>query len=396
MSKELSEGAAWKQINDLFGDDSVMHPEQAMKVDIIKTRSPELDRAITIGGWPRGRFIQLAGKESSGKTFMGLMAMAEWQSLDPENCCLFIDAEYTYDPIWAESLGIDNDRVLLVKTNSAQVIFSGLCGSHKKNKLTGKVTKNPGLLDMITSGDIISHMVNGRKITLHLGKMGVVVLDSIAAMEVPAEAESEVGKQNMALMARFLSVELKKLTPAIAKANVAFIAINQVRVDLGKMFGNPEGTSGGKALKHACSLMVEVAPISSAENTLMDEFDDKIGHKVRAKISKNKLAPPNKKAEFFIDFRTGVVKTEEELLNLGCLYGLIERPNNRTYVFDDEKLSSREAALEFITMNLEQIENRIRDIYLSGQKPISKVENEIENNGEDDTVDSVFVSEEVE
>jgi recombination protein RecA len=379
MAKELSEGQAWKHVAELFGDEAVFHPEEVQKVDTIRTGSPSLDSAITIGGWPRGRLIQLAGKESSGKTFMAMMAIATWQARDPENCAAFLDAEYTYDPVWAKSLGIDNDRVFLVKSNAAGQIFTGLVGKVKKNKQTGKTTKIPGLLDMAAQGLFITHKVDGRDIRLNLGKLGIIVLDSIAAMETPAESESAVGKQNIALMARFLSVELKKLTPLLAKANVAMIAINQVRINVGQMFGNPEGTSGGRALKHACSLMIEVAPIGGADNILFDEQDNKVGHKVRAKVSKNKLGPPMRRAEFFNDFTSGVVNTAEELLDLGVSWGLVTRPNNRTYVINDEPLTSRAIAIEYIENNSKSIEESIRSIYLdSGKVTDSVIEEEIE------------------
>jgi recombination protein RecA len=221
---------------------------------------------------------------------------------------------------------------------------------------------------MIGQGSIITHIVDGRKISLNLAKMGVIVLDSVAAMEVPTETESDIGKQNMALMARFLSVELKKLTPLIAKSNVAMIAINQVRVNVGQKFGNPEGTSGGRALKHACSLMIEVAPVSGEGNILVDERENKIGHKVIAKVSKNKLGPPARRAEFFTNFTCGVVNVEEELLDLGATWGLIERPNNRSYIINGETLTSRAMAIEYVKNNSGKIEEDIRFIYLNKNK----------------------------
>ena len=378
MGKELSEAQAWKHIVGLFGDDNVFHPEEIENVEIIRTRSPGLDRALGVGGWPRGRLIQLAGAEASGKTFMAMMAMAEWQSQDPENCCAFLDAEFTYDPVWAESLGIDNDRVFLVKSNQAHEIFTGLIGKYKKNKNTGKITSIPGLLEMIQQGMVIKHKVDDRVINLNLAKMGVIVLDSIVAMQTPMETESDVGKQNIAPVARFLSAELKKLTPLIAHANVALIAINQVRVNVGQMFGNPETTSGGKALKHACSVMAEVAAISGKDNTITDEHDDKIGHRVRAKISKNKLAPPHKRAEFWTHFGQGVVRTKEELLDIGCLYGLIERPNNRSYIIGEDKLTSRDEALGYIRVNKLKIEEDIRAIYTTSNGVNITKEDEVE------------------
>lgn len=381
MTKELTESEAWKEIVSLFGDDAVFHPQEILKVDAIKTGSPELDRALCVGGLPRGRFVQLAGQPSAGKSFVSLLVMKEWQTLDPKNCCCFIDAECTFDNEWALSLGLDLDRILLIKTNLADKIFTGLIGTTRKNKVTGKITKNPGLLNMIADGNTIKHKVNGREIVLDLSKMGVIVLDSVANMQTPLESESEVGKRNYSPLANFLSAELKKLTLPIAKANVAFIAINQVRENLDKFgFGNVEKTPGGKALHHCCSMQVEFAPMLSAENVLLDEMNEKIGHKIRAKISKNKLGPPNKKAEFFVNFKTGIVRQEEELLSLGTLYGLIERPNIRSYILDGKKLTSRELALEYIKEHQSDLEEKIRAAYLSGQKPVAKVEPEDEEN----------------
>ena len=240
--KLLSDSEAWKSLEDLFGSESVVRPDQTIHTDTVPTGTPSLDRAIGIGGWPRGRLIQLAGAPSSGKTLLALIAMANWQAQDPENCVAFIDAEYTYSAEWAAKFGVDNDRVYLVKTNEAAKAFAGLVGRNKKNQQNGKITKVPGLFDMIKSGQTISYVnpSTKKKISLNCGKMGVIVLDSIANLQVPQEVEAEVGKALMAAVARFLTVELKKLTPGIAEANVAMIAINQVRVNPGEMWGNPE------------------------------------------------------------------------------------------------------------------------------------------------------------
>lgn len=363
----MSESDAWKHINAMFGESTVFHPNQIEKVETFSTRSPALDRATQVGGWARGRIYQLAGKPSSGKTFMALVGMAEWQSRDPENCCAFIDAEYTYDPDWAASLGVDNDRVLLIKTNDGQKIFSGLVGKPVKNKTTGVVKHIEGLLGMIKAKMTMSHVVNGKKITLKLEKMGMIILDSVAAMQAPMEMESEVGKQNMAPLSRFLTVELKKLTPAVAHANVCFIAINHVKTNIGQLHGNPDTTPGGAAWKHACSVMLMVAPIGGTENVLKDVNDEKYGHKITIKVEKNKLGKPYKKAEFFIDFTAGVTQIDEQLLELGCLYGLIERPNNRTYIIDGNSLTSKELALGYILENKDRIEEQVREKYLSGE-----------------------------
>lgn len=374
--KLMSESEAWKQLEDLFGSDSVIRPDEVVKTDVIRSTTPSLDRALGVGGWPRGRLIQLAGAPSSGKTLLALLAIAEWQSQHPENCAAFLDAEFTYSSSWAAKFGVDNDRVYLVKSNEAAKIFGGLVGKVKKNSVTGKLTKVPGLFDMISSGQSISyvHPETKKKVSLNCGRMGVIVLDSIANLQVPQEVEADVGKALMAAVARFLTVELKKLTPGIAKSNVAMIGINQVRVNPGQMFGNPEDTPGGKALKHACSIMVEVGPMSGADNLILDSREEKQGHKIRAKITKNKLGSPFKVSEFFVDFRSGVVKKGYELLDLGVKLGLFERPNNRSYVIKSEKLNSRDAAAEYCETNREELEEYLREYYLSGQDVSSSTE----------------------
>lgn len=369
--KELmGEGAAWNYVVDLFGDDTVYHPDEIERVETFTTRSPSLDRALQVGGWGRGRIYQLAGKPSSGKTFMSLVGMAQWQSLDPENCVCFIDAEYTYDPVWAASLGIDNDRVLLIKTNEGNKIFTGLLGKPKTNAKTGVVTEGYGLLGMIKDKQTMIHTVNGKKIRLMLGKMGMIVLDSIAVMQPPQEAASAVGKMNMAPLPRFLGPELRKLTPAVAKANVCFVAINHVKEKIGEMFGNPETTPGGAAWKHACSVMLMVTPMNGKDNALLDKHDEKYGHRIKIKVEKNKMGPPYKIAEFFIDFTSGVAKPEEQLLELGCLYDVIQRPNNRTYIINNESLTSEEKALAYIREHRESVESQVRTEYMSGKKVI--------------------------
>jgi recombination protein RecA len=365
MSKEMTESQAWDHINEMFGG-AVRHPDELEKLSVFTTRSPALDRALQIGGWARGRIYQMAGKPSSGKTFMALIAMAEWQSQDPENCCCFIDAEYTYDSDWAAKLGVDNERVLLIKTNEAQKIFEGLVGRPKVNKMNGKMTLTPGLLEMIKEGVVITHKVNDKSVKLNLSKMGVIILDSVAAMAAPTEVSSEVGKMQVAPLSRFLTVELRKLTPAVADANVCFIAINHVKTQVGVMFGNPETTPGGAAWKHACSVMLMVAPMSGAENVLEDKNEEKYGHKIRIKVEKNKMGKPFKNAEFFINFTSGVAYKNEQLLDLACMYGIIERPNNRSYVFGGEKLSSREVALDYVKNHEFTIEDLVRKAYLEG------------------------------
>jgi recombination protein RecA len=381
MAKELSEFEAYNHINQLFGGSARM-AEEVEKVDIIPSTSIALDRALGVGGWPRGRIIQLAGQPSSGKTLLSLVAIAEWQRKDPENCAAFLDAEYTYDAKWAEQLGVDNRRILLVKDNSGVNLFTGLIGQKKINPTTKKVTKIPGLLDFIAEKKIIKakHPETNETITINCGKLGVIVLDSVASVNTPTEDHSEVGKQNMALMGRFLSVELKKLTPAVAHANVAFIAINQVRTNLGQMFGDPTSTSGGNAWKHACSVMVMLAPKQAKESKILDSHEEQIGGRIMAKITKNKVAAPFKSAEYDLLFDSGVTNREEEMIETGVLVGVIQRPNNRSYVILDEKLGSRAEAIEFVKANYEKVSEQVRANFGMNSQVASAFEGEEADN----------------
>lgn len=392
MTELLSEYDAYKHLQSLFGEDNMTHPKTVSEVDTIPTGSPWIDFALRVGGWPRGRLIHLAGKPGAGKTALSMLAIAQWQAMDPENCGAFLDAEFTYDPVWGESLGIDNDRLFYVKTNEAQTIFTGLVGKSKKNKNTGKVTKIPGLFDLIKAGQVVE-MPNpyGEKIKMNLGKMGVIVLDSIATLNTPTDIESEVGKQNMALLARFLSVELKKLTPGIADSNVVFFGINQVRADLSSVmgYGNPESSPGGKALAHACSVMAEVRPMFGADNQVTDDHGDVLGRRVKIKVTKNKVGPPIGDGEYWIKFTEGIFNIEEQILEAGQRCGYIERPTSRSYLIDGKKHTSKDKALGAISKDVEKHIEALRIFYLNnrGTSDNDSTDNadvEIKNPFEDD------------
>lgn len=359
-SKKPSEGE--KDLLSLFGEDTLYLDGDIGTVgtyDIIKTGSPSLDYALGIGGMPRGRIIQLAGKESSGKTLLSLLCMKSWLDDNPDNTVMFIDAEYTYDANWARSLGVDTSRVVVAKTNDAKKIFEGLLGKMTVNKTTGKASKSvKGVLDLVKEG-----------VDPRFKNLGLIVLDSVAAMNTPMEVDAAIGKQNMAPMPRFLSTELKKLTPAIADANVSMIFINQIRVNPGVMYGNPEDSPGGKALKHACSVMVNMAPISGADNKVEDENENVIGHKVRAKIQKNKVGAPFREAVYTIKYTEGLINREEELLDLAVLCKIINRPNNRSYELGNDKFSSRQAMIDYLKDEacFGGVEDLCRSRYLSGE-----------------------------
>ena len=512
-----------KDLLSLFGSDSLFFDGDIGTIgtyDVIKTSSPSLDYAIGVGGIPRGRIIQFAGKESSGKTLLSFLCMKQWLDQHPENTAMFIDAEFTYDAKWARSLGLDTSRIIVAKTNEAKKIFEGLLGKISVNKTTGKASKTTkGVLDLVKEG-----------VDPKFKRLGVIVIDSVAAMNTPTESVSDVGKQNMALMPRFLSVELKKLTPAVADANVALIFINQVRTDPGVMYGNPEcvdpyttkikirsfqkeveqevfvielferalkdfdlekpgvfdisdqnfeiesfdfeknekcfsrikhilikdpvdehyqigtlkgsaghllydfeekkflkaseykdsklvkermfvvdfeiekthnyfangflnhnTTSGGRALKHACSLMLNMAPMFGADNKLEDEDGNAIGHKVKVKIQKNKVGAPFREAIYTIKYDSGMVNQQEELLDLAVVCGVITRPNNRTYILGEEKYTSRELMLDALKKEskFEEVESICRAKYLSGEV-VSSTSSDDEDESEEEDESDLF------
>lgn len=371
MSKKLSMSEAQKEMLKFFGEDTVFFDGNIGSVgtiDVISTGSHLLDEAVGVGGLPRGRIIQLAGKESSGKTMLALSCIRNYLDENPENTALFFDAEYTYDPEWASMLGVDTSRVMVIKTNDAKKIFDGLIGINNPNS---KNKKMKGILDYVCEGK-----------DPRFKNLGIIVLDSIAVLNTPMEKNSEAGKQNIASVARFLSSELKKLTPEVAKANVCFIGINQVRVNVGQMWGDPTSSPGGKALKHACSLMINMAPISSSDSYIYDSDDTRIGHKVRAKIGKNKVGSPFKKAEYSIQYLRGITNLVEEVFLLGIKYNIIERPNNRSYIIYSEKIVGKDNAIQYLRDNVtihDDILNKVKEIYLNK----NKIE---DNNSEDENV----------
>jgi len=361
MAKKVSQSEAEKEISKFFGEDTVFFDGNiATKYEAVSTGSPKLDEAIGIGGVPLGRITQLAGQESSGKTMLALSIIREYQQKNPENTALFIDAEYTYDPEWAAKQGVDTSRVIVIKTNDAKAIFEGLIGKVKVNKTTKKVSKSmKGILDYVIEGS-----------DPRFKNLGIIVLDSIAVLNTPLEIAAAVGKANMAPIPRFLSTELKKLTPVVAQANVAFIGINQVRVNLGQMFGDPTTSPGGKALKHACSLMINMAPIFSAESVIKNEDGERVGHTVRAKVQKNKVGAPFKVAEYKIRYQKGVVETDAEIFDLAIKYGIIQRITTQSYMINEVKIKGRDATFNYFLDNhlaysfLEQI----KDIYINGNE----------------------------
>lgn len=322
----------WKELQKQHGSEGLFHGNDDMVTftDVISSGSYLLDDALGIWGLPRGRIIQFAGQESSGKTYMSLIAIAEYQKANPNGWAMFIDAEYTFDREWAEKLGVDLNRLIVYRENNATKIFERLVGQPSK---TNPVKSKLGVLDLEIKNP---------------SGLGIIVLDSLASMIPPAEETSEVGKMNMALMARFLPAEVRKLTPMLSKSGVTFIVINQVRLTPGIMYGNPETTPGGKTFKHHCSMMLNFARIAAKNSIIESEDGDRIGHHVRVRIDKNKLAPPFRVAEIAITYNSGITEHNIELRALGAKYGVIERPNNKVWILDNEKYNGKDAIAEVL------------------------------------------------
>jgi recombination protein RecA len=330
--KKLALTAIWDQMDKLYGGETGL--SSFGKIETITSGSYLLDDVIGNGwGLPRGRLIQYAGKEGSGKTLMSLVAIKEWQKLNPKNWAVFLDAEYSFNKTWAASIGVDLDRIKVVPEEDGVKIFTYLCGVPHKE--LGKEKQKLGLLDMVKEqgGSDASGL-------------GIIVLDSIAMIKSPVEATKAVGNTNMGPMARFLPDALRRLKPLLAQTGVVFIAINQVRVDLGKMFGDPTSTPGGKALKHAEDVMVHFTSSDSLKSKFLDANDEPYGHVAGARIDKSKVGPSFKKCLFDLEYTKGVVNKNKEMAMLAIRYGAVERPNNKTYVYGDLRWNSKEAFYE--------------------------------------------------
>jgi len=325
----------WDQMEKLYGDDGL---DGVKEVETLSTGSYALDDAIGPWGNPRGRIIQYAGRESSGKTFMSLMAIKHWQNLASHNWAYFIDAECGFNLDWAKTLGLDLSRIKILRSNNGAEIFEKLCGVPNKDPKKAKSKK--GLLDLVKEA--------GGSDTSGLG---VIVLDSVAAIAPPLEISSESGKSNMALIARFLPPELRKLTPLLSQTCVMFIAINQVRTDPGKMYGDPTSTPGGSAWKHFCSIMVHFLMSESKDSKIFNDNGEQIGHSLRARIDKNRIGPPKRICEFDIKYVEGIANQHVEIANLATKYGVVERPNNRSYIYNEEKISGKENYYEAVLNN---------------------------------------------
>jgi recombination protein RecA len=309
-------------IRDKFGDGSIMtlQAAKAMNVETVPTGSISLDLALGVGGVPKGRIIEIFGPEASGKTTLAMHIMAEVQKKG--GVAAFVDAEHALDPDRAKAVGVKTDKLLISQPDSGEQAL-----------------------------DIVETLVRSNAVD-------IIVVDSVAALTPRAELEGEMGDSHMGLHARLMSQALRKLTAIISKSRSTVIFINQIRMKIGVMFGNPETTTGGQALKFYSSVRIEVrrmAQIKSGEAI--------VGNRVKAKIVKNKVAAPFKIAEFDIMFSEGGISYTGDLLDTGLTYGIITKSGN-THSFGDVKLGvGRENAKLFIRDNpkiANEIEKKVR------------------------------------
>lgn len=312
---------ALSQIERSFGKGSIMRLGQRPKeqVDVISTGSLGLDIGLGIGGLPRGRIIEIYGPESSGKTTLALHAVAEAQKKG--GTAAFIDAEHALDPIYARKLGVDIDNLLLSQPDAREQAL-----------------------------EIADTLVRS-------GAIDILVVDSVAALVPKAELEGEMGDSHVGLHARLMSQALRKLTGSVSRSNTTIIFLNQIRMKIGVMFGNPETTTGGNALKFYSSIRLDIRRIGSVKDK-----DEVVGNQTRVKVVKNKMAPPFRQVEFDIMYGEGVSKMGE-LLDLGVKANVVEK-SGAWFSYDSTRIGQgRENAKQYLREHPEmaaEIEKRVR------------------------------------
>src|ERR1700731_2630645 len=310
MDKTKALSAALSQIERQFGKGSVMKlgkNDRSMDVDTVSSGSLGLDIALGIGGLPRGRVVEIFGPESSGKTTLALHTIAEAQKKG--GICAFIDAEHALDPIYAKKLGVNIDELLISQPDTGEQALE-ICDT------------------LVRSGAV-----------------DVLVIDSVAALTPRAEIEGEMGDSQPGLQARLMSQALRKLTASISRSNTMVIFINQIRMKIGVMYGSPETTTGGNALKFYASVRLDIRRIGAIKDR-----DEVVGNQTRVKVVKNKLAPPFKQVEFDIMYGEGISKCGE-ILDLGVKAGVVEK-SGAWFSYDSQRIGQgRENAKAFLKAN---------------------------------------------
>ena len=326
QDKEKLLKATTDQIEHRFGKGSIMklgEDGHDLEVGVIPTGALSLDAALGIGGVPRGRIVEIYGPESSGKTTLALQILAEAQAAG--GVVAFIDAEHALDPVYAARLGVDINEVLISQPDTGEQALE--------------------ICDLLVRS----------------GAIDAVVIDSVAALVPKAKIEGEIGDSSVGLQARLMSQALRKLAGSLSKSNTTCIFINQLREKIGVMFGNPETTTGGRALKFFSSVRIDIRRVE----TLKDKSNEAIGNRVRAKVVKNKVAPPFRQAEFDLMYGTGISRE-------GCIVDMaveagVAKKSGAWYTYGDQRLGQgREAAKETLRTNpdlRDELEGKVRDFF---------------------------------
>lgn len=323
---------AISQIEKAFGKGAIMKLKQnpVEKIDTISTGSIALDSALGVGGLPKGRIIEIFGPESSGKTTLALHVIAEAQKKG--GLCAFIDAEHALDVIYARKLGVNTDDLVISQPDTGEQALH-----------------------------IVEYLVCS-------GAVDVIVVDSVAALTPRAEIEGDMGDQHMGLQARLLSHGLRKLTSAVSKANCILIFINQIRMKIGVVYGNPETTTGGNALKFYTSIRLDIRKVGAIKDK-----ENITGNETRVKVVKNKVAPPFREAKFDIMYNEGISKFGE-IIDIGAKLGVLEKAG-AYYSYNNTRLGQgRENVKSYLKANKEianEIETKIRDLFKNHDNSIA-------------------------
>jgi len=313
--------AAMDKITKSFGKGSIMKmgEEDIEHVEVIPSGSIGLNAALGVGGYPKGRIIEIYGPESSGKTTLAIHAMAEAQKQG--GIAAFIDAEHAFDRFYAEKLGVDTDNLLISQPDNGEQAL-----------------------------EIAENLIRSAAVD-------IIVIDSVAALTPKAEIEGEMGDNRVGLQARLMSQALRKLTSAVSRTNTVCIFINQLREKIGVMFGNPETTTGGNALKFYASVRLDIRRV-----TQLKSGDEIIGNSVRVKVVKNKVAPPFRKAEFDIMFGEGVSRSGE-IVDLGVEYGIIKKAGS-FFSYNGSKLAQGRDATKSLMLDNPELADEIEELIM--------------------------------